>query len=60
LVERKDDKGQDTFDISDWWTQLLTTWSSLYHLQFNFRYRSEVVLRLTLHWLHTVIDVVST
>ncbi len=19
LVERKDDKGQDTFDISDWW-----------------------------------------
>jgi hypothetical protein len=25
LVERKDDKGQDTFDISDWWTQLLTT-----------------------------------
>ena len=34
LVEGKDDKGKDTFDISDWW-----------NLQFNFRCRSEVVLR---------------
>ena len=24
LVERKDDKGQDTFDISDWWKENCT------------------------------------
>ncbi len=33
----------------------LPTFVFLYHLQFNFRWRSEVVLR----WLHTVIDTVS-